>query len=112
MAGNVIVLTSEVLGDGPEELGRLLMKNFLYTLTGAEQLPSTLLFLNSGVKLLVEGAVTVESLLVLAERGVELLACGTCLDYYQLKDKLAVGQVSNMATIQEKMLQAENVINF
>lgn len=107
-----MVITSEVLGNGPEELGKLLMKNFFYTLTSAEALPGAILFLNSGVKLLVEGSVAAESLQVLAERGVDLLACGTCLDYYQLKDKLVVGQVSNMATIQEKMLQAETVINF
>jgi len=92
----VMLITSDTLGRGNEELGRLLMRSFIFTLKEKDTPPKKLLFLNSGVKLTVEGSPVLEELQELAERGVEIYSCGTCLDYYQLKEKLQVGQVTNM----------------
>ena len=106
----VLLVTSDRLGEGPEELGRLLMKNFLFTLLETQQQPDRILFLNSGVLLATEGAETVEALKRLEERGVELLACGVCLDYLKKKDQLAVGLVTNMFSTAEHLLAAASVI--
>ncbi|SJZ78391.1 selenium metabolism protein YedF [Trichlorobacter thiogenes] len=106
----VLLVTSDRLGDGPEELGYLLMKNFIFTLLETPQQPDRILFLNSGVLLATEGAETVEALKQLEERGVELLACGVCLDYFKKKDQLAVGQVTNMFSTAEHLLAAALVI--
>jgi len=106
----VIMITSDVLGKGAEELGALLMKSYLYTLTAVDQYPTAVILLNSGIKLAVDGAQTVEHLRTLQGRGVEILACGTCLDYYSSKEKLAVGSVTNMYSIIEWMSAAGKVI--
>src|SRR5690606_25384421 len=99
--GTVVVLSSEQMGTGDPELGRLLMKSFIYALTELEELPAKVLLYNSGVKLAVEGADSVEDLRKLAQRGVEILCCGTCLNFYQLTEQLAVGAVTNMYEILE-----------
>lgn len=106
----VLLVTSDRLGDGPEELGRLLMKNFLFTLLETQQQPDRILFLNSGVLLATEGAETTEALKRLEEQGVEQLACGVCLDYFKKKEQLAVGQVTNMFSTAEHLLAASSVI--
>lgn len=108
--GQVVVLTSSTIGRGDEELGRVLMRSFLFTLSEAEQCPDSLIFLNSGVKLTTEESQVFESLHSLSERGCELLSCGTCLDFLGLKDKLAMGRISNMYEIVEKMQQAKSLI--
>lgn len=92
----VMLITSDTLGRGNEELGRLLMRSFIFTLKEKDTPPRKLIFLNSGVKLTVEGSPVLEELQELAKRGVEIYSCGTCLDYYQLKEKLQIGQVTNM----------------
>jgi hypothetical protein len=74
-------------------------------------MPETIIFVNSGVKLVVEGSAVLEDLHALADRGIEILACGTCLGYYQLTDQIAVGEISNMYTIAETMLGAGRVVN-
>ncbi len=108
----VLVVPSELMGRGEhEELGRVLIRGFFHTLGEVEPLPDAIIFFNSGVKLVVEGSPVVEDLKGLAERGVEILACGTCLGYYELKDKVAVGEVSNMYTIAETLLQAGKVVS-
>lgn len=106
----VLLVTSDRLGDGPDELGRLLMKNFLFTLLETADRPDRILFLNTGVLLATEGAETVEALHRLEERGVELLACGVCLDYLKKKEQLAAGKVSNMFSTAEHLLAAASVI--
>jgi selenium metabolism protein YedF len=105
-----IVFGSNTLGKGSEELGKILVKGYIYTLTEAEPYPATLIFLNSGVKLTTEGSEVIDDLKKLENEGVEILSCGTCLDYYNIKDELMVGQVSNMYTILEKMKNATNTI--
>lgn len=106
----VLLITSDNLGNGPEELGHLLMKNFIITLLETDQMPDRILMLNSGVLLATTGAETVEALKILEERGVELLACGVCLDFFQKKDQLAVGRVTNMFSTAEQLLAASSVI--
>ena len=106
----VVAIASECMGHGDKELGATLMKGFLYALSQQEELPQTVLLYNGGAKLAVEGAVTVEDLRNMEAQGVEVLTCGTCLNFYGLQDKLAVGSVTNMYTIVEKLMQAEKVI--
>jgi selenium metabolism protein YedF len=107
----VVTIPSEFMGRGDEELGHILIRGFFHTLGEAEPLPDTLVFFNSGVKLVVDGSPVLEDLEELCGRGVEILACGTCLSYYELKEKVAVGEVSNMYTIAETLLRAGQVVN-
>jgi len=111
LGGNTVVLVkSNVLGEGDDKLGSILMKSFMYTLTQMEGEIKTLMFLNSGVMLTTSGSELLEHLKSLANSGAEILSCGTCLDFYGLSDKLEVGSVGNMYTIAEEMLHATKVI--
>lgn len=107
----IVVFSSKTMGKGSEELGEILVKSFIYTLTESTPYPSTLIFYNGGVYLTCEGSPVLEDLKKLEKEGVEIISCGTCLDYYNLKDKLQVGEVSNMYTIYDKMRNAANIIN-
>lgn len=109
-AATVILFSQNMLGHGSEELGSVLIKSFMFTLTQSDRLPKTLLFINSGVKLTVAGSPVLEHLQVLAEQGVEILSCGTCLDFYNLKEKLAVGSISNMYSILDTLTAADKAI--
>lgn len=109
-AETVMLITSSTLGQGSEELGKLLMRSFVFTLKESEIPPGRLLFLNSGVHLTVTGSPLLEELEELAARGVKIFSCGTCLDYYQLKDKLQVGEVTNMYDTVDAMLAAGRCI--
>ncbi|SHJ93743.1 sulfurtransferase-like selenium metabolism protein YedF [Paramaledivibacter caminithermalis] len=106
----VIAITKDCMGEGSEELGKILMKGYFYTLTEAKPYPKAVLFLNGGVKLTTEGSEVIENIRKLEGEGVEILSCGTCLDYFNLKDKLIVGGVTNMYTIVERMNDAKNTI--
>ncbi|GFE57787.1 sulfurtransferase-like selenium metabolism protein YedF [Geobacter sp. AOG1] len=106
----VMLIASDRLGDGPEELGRLLMKNFIITLLELDRLPDRLMFVNSGVLLATEGSEVVEALEKLGNRGVEVLSCGICLDYFNRRNKLLAGAVTNMFTIAESLLTAGSVV--
>jgi selenium metabolism protein YedF len=106
----VVLINSDRLGDGSEELGKLLMKNFVITLLELKDPPDRMLFLNSGVFLTTEGSEVLEVLEKLGNTGVEVMSCGVCLDYYKRKDKLRAGVVTNMFTIAESLLQADSVI--
>lgn len=107
----VVVLASDRLGQGDEVLGGILMKSFLTSLLEVEP-PASLIFLNRGVFLAASGSQVLDLLEKLAGRGTELLACGTCLDYYNLKNDLRVGQVSNMFTILQRMTGAGRLIQW
>jgi selenium metabolism protein YedF len=85
------------------------MKSFLYALTQVENIKQ-MIFMNSGVFLTTEGSDVLESLKTMEESGVEILSCGTCLDYYGLKDKLAVGEVTNMYTAVELLTSAAKAV--
>ncbi len=109
--GNTVVaFASDAMGSGDDELGHTLMKGFIYALSQLDDLPATLLFYNGGVKLTTEGSVSLEDLKSLEEQGVEILSCGTCLNFYGLTEKLAVGSVSNMYSIVEKLSGADKII--
>lgn len=106
----VIVVGTDKLGNGDDKLGAALMKSYMFAMAENEIKPESMLFLNSGVKLTTEGSDVIESLNSLKNQGVEILSCGTCLDFYGLKEKLFVGTVTNMYTIVEKMNKASNTI--
>lgn len=110
VGGAVILVGSDRLGTGPDELGKLLMKNFLISLLEASEPPEKVFFLNSGVLLTVSGAETIEPLRKLAEAGVEIMSCGVCLDFFSVRGQLAVGGITNMLTISDSMLQGKSVI--
>lgn len=105
-----IAISSATMGSGSEELGKILMKSFMYTVRETEPYPESILFYNEGVLLTTEGSEVLEDLEFLLEQGVEISSCGTCLDFYELKDKLKIGDVSNMYDIYEKMRNA-NTLN-
>jgi selenium metabolism protein YedF len=108
-AGATVFIPSDRVGRGDDELGALLMRGFLYALAEAEAQPKRIIFMNSGVKLAVEGSESLDNLRRLAASGVEILACGTCLDFFKVKDKLAVGRVSNMYEIAGFLLEGRCV---
>jgi selenium metabolism protein YedF len=106
----VVAVTSATMGSGSEELGKLLMKGFIYALSQQETLPKAILFYNGGASIPTEGSVSLEDLKAMEAQGVEIYTCGTCLDFYGLKDKLAVGSVTNMYSIVELLSQADHII--
>lgn len=106
----LVFIDGETVGRGSEELGKILMRSFLITLKELTPLPWRIIFINSGVKLAVEDSPYLEPLNTLAALGVEILCCGTCLDYYTLKEKLKVGRISNMFEIASSFTEATNVI--
>lgn len=108
----VLFIGNHVIGNEDETLGKLLLKNFLYTLTESEDKPQKILLMNSGVKIAIAGAEALGNLQILASQGAEILVCGTCLDYYQVKEQLQVGRISNMYDISEAMLRAQKIISF
>jgi selenium metabolism protein YedF len=107
----VLVLSQDVMGKGDDALGRILMKSFFHTLAETRPVPDTIIFFNSGVKLLVDGSEVIDDIKLLEQNGVAILACGTCLDYFKLKDRLIAGSISNMYDIKELMLSASSTIN-
>lgn len=106
-----IFISSDKMGSGNDELGNVLMKGFIYTLTESKPYPKNILLVNSAVKLSAENEATIENLKILSESGVEILSCGTCLDYYGLKDNLQVGTVTNMYTIVDILKNSSNTIS-
>lgn len=106
----VVYINSHLLGIGDEALGAILMRSFLKTLVDLEKRPSRLILINSGVRLASEGSEVLGTLKALSEKGVEILSCGTCLDFYGLKEKLKVGMISNMYDIAQSLLEADRLI--
>lgn len=106
----VAVISSNVMGNGDDDLGKILIKGFIYALSQMDTHPDTILFYNGGAKLTTEGSESVEDLKKMEEEGVEILTCGTCLKHYGLMDKLMVGKVTDMYTIAERMTGADKVI--
>lgn len=106
----VVVVSSDRMGTGNDELGKVLIKGFIFAVTQLDTLPKAMLFYNGGVTLTTEGSPALEDLKSLEAQGVEIMSCGTCLDYYGLKDKLVVGNVTNMYNIVETQAKAAKVI--
>lgn len=110
-AGPVYLISSNCFGQGSPDLGAVLMKSLMLTLTESDPFPEALIFLNSGVYLVSQGSEVLPYIKSLAEKGTTVLACGTCLEYYRLKDKLAVGKISNMYEINNKLTGPGKVIS-
>lgn len=108
--GMLVVLSGCTMGSGDEKLGKALMKAFVFALTKQDVLPETILCYNTGAYLTTDGADTLEDLKLLESEGVTVLTCGTCLDFYGLKEKLAVGGVTNMYDIVERMESAQTIV--
>lgn len=107
----VVVVSGNTMGRGDDELGRVLLRSYLHTLTEVTPRPDILVFLNSGVRLATEGSQSLDDLRLLADQGAQILLCGTCLGHFELKERVVVGEVSNMYAISETMLRAGTVIN-
>ena len=106
----VVFVGAETMGSGNDELGRLLLKNFLITLLDLDDVPDALYFVNAGVKLACRGSELLEALEQLGCRGTDVAACGLCLDFFGLKEQLAVGRVTNMFDIAQTLSKAGRVI--
>jgi selenium metabolism protein YedF len=106
----VLVVSSDIMGRGEAELGKILIRGFFHTLGEVKPLPQTMVFFNTGVKLACEGSPVLDDLRALESQGIEMLVCGTCLGYLELTEELAAGQVSNMYDIAETMLGAGKVL--
>lgn len=106
----VVVVSSDRMGEGNDELGKVLIKGFIFAVTQLDTLPKTMLFYNGGATLTAEGSDSLEDLKSLEAQGVEIMTCGTCLDYYGLKEKLQVGTVTNMYSIVETMAKAGRIV--
>ena len=106
----LVAVDTDVMGRGSDELGRTLMKGFLFAVSQLPQLPKTMLFYNGGARLTTEGSASLEDLKNMEAQGVEILTCGTCLNHYGLTERLAVGSVTNMYTIVEKLAGAGKVV--
>lgn len=106
----VVVIDSLFMGKGDPELGKILMKGFIYTLSEMENLPKTIIFYNEGVKLAVESSENFNDLKNLEAHGVEILSCGTCANFYGVTEQIKVGNITNMYTIVERELNAKRII--
>ncbi len=106
----VVQVASNSMGIGDMGLGKKLLKGFIYSLTQLDELPATMLFYNSGAYVTCEGSASLDDLRNLADAGVEILTCGTCLEHYGIADKLAVGEVTNMYVIAQKLTGASVVV--
>lgn len=106
----IVVISSDQMGNGSEKLGKTLLKAFLYAVTQQDELPQTMLFYNGGVHLTCEDSPALEDLKSLEAQGVEIMSCGTCLNYYGLTEQLKVGTVTNMYVIVEMMEGADLIV--
>ena len=109
-SNKVVVIRSSVMGEGDPELGKVLLKGFIYAISQQKDLPKTMLFYNGGATLTTEDSDSLEDLKSLEAQGVEIKTCGTCLNYYGLTDKLQVGEVTNMYDIVEILAKAAKVV--
>jgi len=108
---STIVFSSNKMGSGDDELGIILMKAFIHTILSLETTPSKLIFYNSGVLLAAEGSGVIDDLQALQEKGVELLICGTCVNFYNIGEKIKAGILSNMFDILDTMNKSSRLIN-
>ena len=106
----VIQVSGATMGSGDDELGALLLRSFLKTQAQLDRRPDTIVFYNRGVFLCCEGSSLLDDLRALEEAGVELIACGTCLNYFELGDRLAVGRVTDMLEIAGRLAAAGSIV--
>jgi selenium metabolism protein YedF len=108
--GTVVLITADSMGRGADELGRILIKGFIFSLTQLNPLPEAVMFLNSGARLTTEGANTIPDLKTLEDKGTGIFTCGTCANFYKLTEYLAVGSIVDMMNIVTRLSKASNVI--
>jgi len=109
MNGKVFLVQGESLGRGEEQLGKILLANLLRLLGESEKKPETIIFVNAGVRLLCEGSAVLEHLTKLEQQGIELLACTTCLEYFDLREKIIVGEATTMSKTIASLMNNEVV---
>jgi selenium metabolism protein YedF len=105
-----VLIASSCFGRGDDELGRKLMGGFIKTIKQLDPIPECIIFINSGVKLVIQGSDVVAALNELSESGVQVLACGTCLEHFKIMDQVAVGNVSNMLEIASTLVSADRIV--
>ena len=106
----MVLISSHLLGSGEERLGQILMCAFVKTLREVEPRPAKIIFVNSGIFLTTEGSELIDDLQLLNRAGIEIMSCGTCLDFYRKLEVLRVGVVSNMYEIATALFQADRVV--
>jgi intracellular sulfur oxidation DsrE/DsrF family protein len=106
-----ILISSEFMGDGPEELGRKMIGNFLRKLSISKDKPYRIIFYGSAVKLLIHGSPVLDALDALDKAGVDIIACATCIGYYNLRDQIVVGRVSDMQEFVSVLIKSAEVIS-
>lgn len=106
----VLVISQNRMGKGDDQLGEILIRMFFHTLAETPPLPETIVFFNSGVKLTVDGSEIIDDLKEIANKGTKLLVCGTCLDFFKIKDTIKVGNVSNLYDVKEALFAADKII--
>ena len=106
----IVVINSEFFGKGSDELGKKLMASFLRKMWIEQNQPDAIIFYNSGVKLLAAGSTVLDALEGIFKNGVDLVACGTCIAFYQLKNKIIIGRTSDMREIVSLLMNSDNVI--
>ena len=106
----LVQVTADTMGTGDDDLGALLMRSFIKTLPELDSVPDAIIFYNSGVKLCCEGSLLLDDIRALEASGIEIIACGTCLNFYEIADKLAVGRVTDMLEIAGRLAAAGRVI--
>lgn len=110
-SGLAVLIKSDTMGAGSDELGRILMKGYIFSLTQLENRPDAVVFLNSGVKLTTGTANTIEDLKSLESSGTKVMSCGTCLNYYEISDQLQVGEIVDMMKISTEIAKAGHLIS-
>lgn len=106
----IVVVDTNIMGRGSDDLGKNLLKMFIYSLTEQDTLPKQIIFYNGGVSLVTEDSDSLEDLQALADQDVEIYACGACLNFFELTEKVAIGEITNMYRIVEMMRQAPKVV--
>lgn len=109
--GQVILIKTNLLGQGDEKLGAMLMKAFIFSLTQSKPYPEKIIFLNSGVQLTTTNEETVKNLKILEKENTQIVSCGTCLDFYNLKESLQVGSIGNMYDIVDSLNKTDNKLS-
>jgi selenium metabolism protein YedF len=111
-AGKTVLIASSRMGMGKKELGSLLMKGYIYTLTQLDVPPRCIIFMNTGVKLTLQDSESLDDLRSLEEKGVKMLVCGTCLDFLNVRDQMKIGMISNMYEIASELHAPGELISF
>ncbi len=106
----IILIDSDKIGEGTEEIGYIMMKKFINGMVGLDEKPEKLVFYGIGVKLVAEGSFVMDSLLSLENMGVDIISCATCVNYYNLAEKIQVGRVGNMPEFLKLLMEKDDVI--